>query len=373
MKVLIVANYAKEHINKFHLSTIKKFKEMGWQVDVACRLDEEVPYCDHAYDLPLARNPFRLQTFFAIKRLRDIIEHEQYDVVHCHTYAGKFVGILTSNRFRKQGLKVVYSAHGLQYFKGASALSWLLFMPVDKWLVSKTDVLVTANQEDFETVRRHRFPYSALEKCCGAGVKLERFDHDDGQSRESVRRDLGISEDSTALIYVAELNRNKNQEMLIHMLKLLSERVPNVYLLLVGPDHCSGAIQKAAEVAGVSANVKCLGWRSDVPALIRAADCAVASSIREGFGVNILEYMYCKVPVVAVDNRGHREIIENGVNGFIVPQNDHVAMAEKVECILADKNLKGRFVEKALETVEKFKDEAIVEQIVEIYKKNNLC
>ena len=67
MKLLIVANYAKQHINKFHIPTIKKFKENGWSVDVACNADADVEFCDNVYDLPIERNPFRLQSLKAIQ------------------------------------------------------------------------------------------------------------------------------------------------------------------------------------------------------------------------------------------------------------------------------------------------------------------
>lgn len=57
-KLLLVANVSKEHIRKFHIPFILRMKELGWQVDVACKMDAPIPECDHCYNLPCDRNPF---------------------------------------------------------------------------------------------------------------------------------------------------------------------------------------------------------------------------------------------------------------------------------------------------------------------------
>lgn len=73
-----------------------------------------------------------------------------------------------------------------------------------------------------------------------------------------------------------------------------------------------------------------------------ASDICVASSIREGFGVNLVEAQYCGLPVVAASNRGHRAIIRDGENGFLVPLNDAEAMAERVEALMDSPELYER-------------------------------
>ena len=366
MKVLIVANYAKEHINYFHLSTIKRFKELGWQVDVACCADDTIPYCDTVYNLPMERNPFRPQTFSAIKQLRKIIEREKYDVVHCHTYAGKFIGVLAAAPFRKHGVKVVYTSHGFQYFKGASPLAWALFLPIDWLLARKMDVLITMNEEDHQTVEKFRFPVKHLAHCNGAGIKIDRFARF-SNSRSETRSQLGIADDTLVMIYVAELNVNKNQSMLLKMLAEVHKQIPDCCLLLVGKDHSSGRIPRQIENAKASLNIQWLGWRSDVPDLLRAADIAVASSIREGLPLNIMESMYCKLPVVATSNRGHRELITDDVSGYLVDTNDYRTMANRVVRLAQNPSLVNTFTQQAYNNILKYSDDCVVEQITEIY------
>ena len=366
MKVLIIANYAQEHINKFHLETIRRFKELGWQVDVASRADAEVPGADRVFDLPMERNPFRLRSLSAIRQLKEILRQGDYQAIHCHTMAGKVIGILAARHFRRSGLRILYTSHGFQYYSGAPLRNWLA-LPLDKWLMRYVDVLITINREDDRNARRFRFKAKHLFQCHGAGVPLERF-RQEGTPRQAVRESLGIPADAKVLNYVAELNRNKNQEYLLRMFAQLKTEIPDLYMLLVGPDHYDGRIQREIQSAGDAGRILCLGWRSDVGDLIRASDVAVASSIREGFGINIVEYMACGVPVVATDNRGHRETIEDGVTGYLTPLRDPSMMADRVRLLLTDADRRSAVTSAASERLPQYDEQTIVQQIVDIYR-----
>lgn len=365
MKLLLVANYAKEHVNKFHLPFIQKCNELGWTVDVACKADAEVPGAHHVFNLPMERNPYRIQTFSAIRQLKEIIAREKYDVVHCHTYAGKFIGILAASEFRKSGLKVFYTSHGFQYYKGAHWYDWLVFLPIDKWLISKTDLLVTINSEDQDVAVNRHFKVPKIVKC-PCGIKLNKFQQPSQKNRQQIHEELGIPEKSVVLIYVAELNSNKNQEMLLRMYESAYREIKPLYLLLVGPDHSGGRIPKLAEK--YNGHVICTGWRSDVPDLIRASDYAVPASKREGLGINVLEYMYCKVPVIATDNRGHRESVENGITGVLVRSNDDKAMAKELIRLHNDPKRKKAMVDEAYRRVGQLSDDKAVEHLIDIYR-----
>ena len=115
MKILFVANVAKEHIIKFHLPTIKVFKQNGWIVDVACSGKEVIPFCDFQYHTSWRRSPFTFATFKGISQLKRIINQGKYDVVYCHTPLGGLVSRIAAQKARKTGTKVIYCAHGLHF------------------------------------------------------------------------------------------------------------------------------------------------------------------------------------------------------------------------------------------------------------------
>lgn len=360
-KVLLVANVAKEHVNKFHIPTIKYLQSKGWQVDVACSVDAEVPAGDHVYNMSWKRSPFTLGTFKGIKELKALIAKGDYDIVYCHTPVGGMVARFAARSFRKEGVKVVYCAHGLHFYKGASLVNWLLFYPMEKWMAKMTDMFITINPEDYERVKKDFNPEMQVEMIHGIGVNFDRLDIENPKNvRKIYRAELHIPDEAEVLIYVAEILKNKNQQMLIHALKEMHDKGRKAYLLLPGPNHSKGEYQKLAEELGLHEYVRFLGWRSDIGQLMAASDICVASSIREGFGINLVEAQYCHLPVVAVTNRGHRAIIKDGENGYLIPMNDSKMMAEKVMYVLDNKDEYDRL---ANIDVTAYKSESIAETI----------
>lgn len=343
-KVLLVANVAKEHVNKFHIPTINYLINMGWQVDVACSVDANIPAGNHIYNMIWKRSPFTLKIFKGVWDLRKLIEENEYDIIYCHTPVGGLAARFAALRARKKGVKVVYCAHGLHFFDGAPLVNWLVFYPMEKLMSKMTDMFITINPEDYELVKHKFNPKMTVKMIHGIGVNFDRLNIENRELvRKEYREGLGIPLDAEVLIYVAEIIKNKNQKMLIRMLKALHDNGRKMYLLLPGPDHSNGEFRLLAQKLGLTDYIKFLGWRSDIGQLMFASDICVASSIREGFGINLVEAQYCHLPVVAVNNRGHRAIIKDGINGFLVPLNDSVAMAERVIKIMDDKELYRNF------------------------------
>lgn len=343
-KILFVANVAKEHINKFHIPTIREFKKNGWIVDVACSGDDDVPECSHHYKMCWKRSPFTFKTITGIKQLKKLINSEEYDVVYCHTPVGGLVARLAASKARKHGTKVIYCAHGLHFFKGAPLINWLIYYPLEKYLAHYTDDFFAVNEEDYNRARAKFTKKVNVYLVPEVGVNFDRLNIDSPENaRETYRKELGISDSTTALIYVAELLPNKNQKMLVDTLKLLLERGRDVCLVLPGPDHANGALKEYIESQGLSDKVKLLGWRSDVGELLYASDICTASSIREGFGINLVEAMYCGLPVVATNNRGHKMIISDGINGYLVELNDVSTMTDSVEKLICNAEIRASF------------------------------
>lgn len=361
-KILFVANVAKEHLNKFHGASVQYFQSQGWRTDIACKVDAEVPFGDHIYNMRWGRSPLSWGTIKGIFDLRKLIRENKYDVVYSHTLVGGIVGRLACIGLREKGVASIYCSHGLHFFKGAPLMNWIIFYPIEKVLTMFTDMIISINHEDVMRLKRHFNKKMIVEEIPGIGVNFDRLRSDDiRMERLTYRKLLGLPNNAVAIIYVAEITNNKNQQMLVRALNELRSKGVNAYLLLVGPDHQRHHnIQKLIAHLDLKAYVQCLGWRSDIGPLLRASDICVASSVREGFGINLVEAMYCHLPVVAVDNRGHRTIINDGENGFLVPMNDYKMMAERIEQVWADKALYDRL---ANQDVTKYESEKVAKQI----------
>ena len=163
-KVLFVATVVKTHIMEFHIPYLKMFQDMGWETAVAARNDYEdpadckIPFCDTYYDIPFERLPWKAANIKAYRELKAIIDREHFDIIHCHTPVGAMIARLAARDARKRGTKVIYTAHGFHFFKGAPVKNWLMFYPAEWLLAPLTDVLVTINNEDYAVAKRQIRP-----------------------------------------------------------------------------------------------------------------------------------------------------------------------------------------------------------------------
>ena len=369
-KVLIVANVAKEHILKFHIPTIKMLREEGWQVDVACAGEEDVPYCNHQYRMSYKRNPFSIKTITGIIELRKILKKENYNVIHCHTPTGGVVARLASWRLKNRPY-VMYTAHGFHFFKGASIMNWLILFPVEWILSCLTDRLIVINKEDYRNAKKYNMQMKDLKMLYGMGVDKEKFTKPvSAEVCEALKNEFNIPSEEIIFLYVAEILKNKNQEVLIKALKEVRKKTGKGILLLVGPEHDGGIYKKLAKDEGIFEYVRFTGWRNDVTSFYAITDIYVASSLREGFGLNLVEAQFAGLPIIASKNRGHVEIIEDGINGYLVDPNDVNEYAKKMTALIKDDVLRRKLGDAGKKSADKFSLEASLKTIKSFYEKN---
>ena len=347
-KVLFVASVA-GHIKNFHTPYLKLFKDKGYTTYVATnwtlKENEKIDFCDNFIQLPIERKPFSLKNIKAIFKLKKLLKVEKFDIIHCHTPMGSVVARLAAKEARKNGTRVIYTAHGYHFYKSAPLINWLLYYPVEKWLAKYTDTQITITQEDFDLAKK-KFKIKDLNLVHGVGLDEEKFNIlISDEEKENLKQELKIDDKSVVCTYVAELNKNKNQQLLIKAIKRLKDDNNNVTLLLVGKGRYEPKLLKLIKKMNLEENVKLLGYRSDIVKILSITDIYLASSLREGLPVNVMEAMYMGLPIIAVDNRGHRELVQHNENGFIVEQNSAMEnnMSNYLNLLVNDKHLREKF------------------------------
>ena len=339
-KVLCVANIP-DHFTAFHQPTLRWFQGEGWEVHVATSGSLDLPCIDRHHSIPFTRSPFSWQTLQTYRALKCLLDREGFTLVHGHTPVGGALARLAARSARRQGTRVFYTAHGFHFYRGAPLLNWLLFYPVERLLAHLTDCLITITQEDFQRARS--FKAGQVAHVPGVGVDADRFRPCPAGERPARRQALGLDPEALLLIYAAEFNRNKNQQLLVRAMPDLLMIEPKCHLLLAGDGPLRGACETLAQQLGVSPAISFLGERQDLPDLLPLCDIAVASSLREGLPVNVLEAMACGLPVVATDNRGHRELVAAGQTGFLASQPQGAAFARALEPLLLSPELRHTF------------------------------
>lgn len=368
-KVLIIAT-VDQHIKHFHMPLIRELVKQGFQVDIASNGNSDFEYISNKYNVSFNRHPFSLDNIFAYKQLSKILKTNYYDIVHVNTPVGAAIGRLVTKRYRKFGTKICYTAHGFHFFKGAKLINWLLFFPLEWWLSLSTDTLFVMNQEDMELSKRF-FRKPDVIFVNGVGVNNHKFYPVNDEYKCSLRRKLSLSADKVYLLYVAELSERKNQNFLIESFFEYQKMIRNVELLLIGKGALDDQYREKILNMGLNDKIHLLGYQKNIAQYYQAADILVSSSKQEGLPVNIIEGQFCNLPAVVSDCRGNRDLVVNGLNGFIFTLNENTSKRNFIEDIkkIVDNPDMGRVMGKQNEANrEKFLEGPIQKIIISQYQ-----
>jgi glycosyltransferase EpsD len=356
------------HFKAFHLPYMEWFQKQGWEVHVAATGDMILPFVDKKYNIPISRSPVSLKNHQAYKQLRKIISENHYKIVHCHTPVGGVLGRLAAGNERKKGTKVIYTAHGFHFCKGGPFVNWMIYYPIEKLLATYTDCLITINKEDYQLANKHQFKSDIIEHVHGVGVDIDIYKPVDEATKLSLRKKLGYKNNDFLLFYAAEFNTNKNQQLLIRALAQIKSKSPNIKLLLAGNGSLQEECRNLVRELGVDKMVDFLGFRNDIDKLLKISDIGVASSKREGLPVNIMEALASGLPIIATSNRGHKELIVNEMNGFLIPQGNSEFFSSKILELYSSKELCRKMALESIKGVKRFSLSKVKQEMIEIYQ-----
>lgn len=159
--------------------------------------------------------------------------------------------------------------------------------------------------------------------------------------KNSIRKELGASNNTLLITSIGTINPRKNQKMLISVATDILKNLPNTLFLIIGGEvaHYADDFRKEIHDKNLEESFFILGERNDIPDLLRQTDLLLHTANQETFGRVIVEAMMTETPVVSTDCGGPSEIIENNRTGFIVEVNDSFDMARKAITILTNKPL----------------------------------
>lgn len=367
MKKVLFTATVDSHILNFHIPYLKWFREKGYEVHVASNGSANIPYSDKKYDIAFERSPFKITNIRVYKALKKIIDENQYEVIHCHTPMGSVLTRLAARKARKHGTKVIYTAHGFHFYQGSPLINWALYYPVEKWLSKYTDCLITLNSEDYQRACAKFDHHCSNKYVDGVGVDVSKFVPQTLSVKAELRKSFGYSSEEFILLYTGEMSYRKHQDLLLKVVHLLKNQIPNIKLLLAGTGSLLEHYQELSRKLEIESYVVFLGYRNDVDKLLQISDIAVSSSRQEGLPVNIIEAMATALPLVVTDSRGNRDLVVDGQNGFIAGINDVDGFAEAVAKIYKSKELRVTFSKKNEELVDKYALKRVINHMGDIY------
>ncbi|WP_270369074.1 glycosyltransferase family 4 protein [Limosilactobacillus fermentum] len=337
-KVLIVCTTA-SMVGNFNIPNIRLLKRMGYDVEVACNFKDVSSWSLNdsnklkkllealnvkCFQIDFVRSPFKiLSNCKAYKELNKIIMQRDYNFIHCHT---PIAGALTRLSAKRNGVKVIYTAHGFHFFKGGPLKNWIIYYPIEKWLSSYTDILITINNEDY-LLAKDKMNSNQVFKINGAGVDINRF-RKKMNYRKGIREKLNISDNQIVLLSVGELNRNKNHKTIIEALGSINNR--DLVYVIAGVGSEKANLISLSKKNGIEKSLKLIGYVDKVEQIYSAADIFVFPSKREGLSFAGIEAMSAGLPIVGSNVRGVKDYILEGRSGFLLKPNDYKGFADKI-------------------------------------------
>lgn len=337
-KILILTSVG-GFVTQFELENIKVLQSLGYTVYHATDL-EHPSYPIHReileqmgvqlYHVPIAKSPYLfLENWKAYQELKEVIKREQIDIIHCHNPVGGVVGRILGFRFAKKGIRVIYTAHGFHFYKGAPLKNRVFFYPVEKCLARATDVLITINHEDYENGKKlHLRPNGKVYQIPGVGIRKERL-CGLPDANISIRKKYGIPMEAFHMISIGELNQNKNHAVVIKAMAEINKS--DIYYTICGEGMERKNLQELIEKLGLEKRVFLVGYQEEIAPYLQSGEVFVFPSVREGLGMAALEGMAMGLPVIASKNRGTLEYIRDGENGLFCSCNSSTEFARAIE------------------------------------------
>lgn len=342
-------------------------RSKGWQVDALAAGVENSDVCkthfDHTFEIPWTRRIWDFRNFWrACAKARQIISNGDYDIVHVHTPIAAFIIRVVVWRLNvRKRPALVYTAHGFHFHATGHPLLNLVFATAERVAGRWTDRLVVINRDDYKAaIDRRIIPEERLCLMPGIGLDLCTYNPnsipDDAVAK--VRDELGLPENVPLILMVAEFNPGKRHLDLLTAFAALQNS--NAHLAFAGRGRLLAELQGRVVALGLESRVHFLGFRTDVPLIMRASVVTVLPSEREGLPRSVMESMALGIPVIGANVRGIRDLLAGG-GGILYPVGDVAALRGALEIMLNDAALRNRLVVEARQRIEAYRLPVLLE------------
>lgn len=370
MKAALLAPMASVH-ERFNQVNIEVLKNLGCEVHLIGNFS--LRSSDKQWKAQIERHGIRIHQIAFVRaslrknlklvpELRKILQAEAFDLLHVHTETG---GILVRLSIGKKGrTKMVYTPHGMSFYKGSSFKSQMLYRPAEWWICRGMDANLGINREEAELLKKWNPDTEYF--IHGIGLDIGSIVGTE-VNRNAKKKELGIPENMKVILSVGELNQNKNHIVVIQALAKTKEQ--NFCYVICGEGDKKGELLELASELGIGERVFLAGYRCDIKEILKTADVFVFPSFHEGLAVSMMEAMAAGLPVVCSRIRGNVDLIEEGKGGYLFEPWDSEALGRAIGKILQDKTLAKRMGAYNKKVVQNYSYQKVYEETEKIYRK----
>ena len=302
---------------------------------------------------------------------------EHAGLVHAHQYTPFFYA--TAARLPFGRTPILFTEHG-RFYPDYRRPKRVLY---NRWALARRDqVMGVGEVVRTALIQNEGLPAERVGVIYN-GIDLSRYpDAGDAAVRQEVRREFGVADETLLAVLVARLDPIKDHATAIRAIAQLrdravreqagseqagSDQAGGVRLLVVGEGPERAAIEREVARLGVGQLVTLTGLRRDVPRLLAGADVCLLSSVSEGIPLTIIEGMAARLPIVATDLAGLREVV-SPETGLLVPVGDAAGLAAALAKLADDPALRGRLGEAGRRLAfERFDEQTMADAYARLY------
>lgn len=370
MKALMLAPMGSVH-RRFNKANIDALLNLNFQIELAANFSNGNGPESHnqnfieecakkgivTHSIPFERHSLK-GSLKCLPQVKKLLREGNFDIVHAHTETGGL--ILKLAKGEKRECVFFYTPHGMSFWKGSPLKSQIIYRPLERWICSSMDANLAMNQEEYQTLRKWNARTAKFVH--GIGLDVSRF-----KSKEApdIRHEIGLSNQDVVLLSVGELDDNKNHAVVLKAMSQIKDICPHYVVCGVGPNK--DYLLEMAKNLGIQDKLHLLGYRSDIPAVIRSANIFVFPSFHEGLPVSLMEAMAGGIPVICSEIRGNVDLIKPGYNGFLFKPDNANQLKEYLEKLIEDPALRKEISRHNMIDIENYSYNVVVEELKRLY------
>ncbi len=366
MKILFICS-TDNMIWQFLTPHIKDLLSFGASVDCVCSktgfwFDSLKEIGFNMIELDLKRAPINMTNYRGYKFLKKLQRENKYNLIYCQQPTGGLMGRFVGKKFK---IPVIYIAHGFFFFKGNNPIKNFIYYSAEKYMAKFTDILITMNEEDY--LASKKFKAKKKYKISGIGLNEDKYQF---EKQNNLPAELMLKDDNKIILSVSEFIPRKNYKTMLKTFAALARKRDDVKYILCGSGRQFEEMKVFAKKLDIQDKVLFLGYRTDIGHIMQISDIFFHQSFHEGLTMSIMEAMHFSLPVVASRVRGNKDLIDEGVGGFLTEPKNVNAQLKALEILLDDKKMREEFGKNNHEKVKDYCLNSVREELKEIYQEN---
>lgn len=286
--------------------------------------------------IPFSRKFFSVMNLIALIKLFRALKSKNIAGIYTHTPIASAL-VRSAKMISRKKIPCIYEVHGQHFHENQNRLIHMLFKKAETFLAPHSETIITINKDDF-AVAKTTYQHSTVEYVSGIGIDTKKYVRNETHGA-SLKESLGIANNIPVIATIGELIPRKRMDCVLATAKKLRNKKLDFVWVVAGVGPLQKQLVNEALRLDLGRHVIFMGFCNDISSLLSASSVFVLLSMHEGLPRSLLEAGALGVPSVVSDIRGNRDVVDHGINSFMVNKQNCDQAAEYIHTLLTDPSL----------------------------------